>query len=233
LGQTATAVEWLPGSVRVTARSTDDADHSFAARQVIVTLPIGVLKAEPPAVGAVRWQPEVPGLRTVLAQFEMGPVVKLLFEFREPFWHAGPLAEAGFIHVPHEPFPTWWTTAPLVGNRLTGWSGGPRAAALSGLSSTEIIRIGLETLARTFSRTVAELHEWVAEAEVCDWQLDPFSRGAYSYVRAGGFEAAQRLAEPIANTVFFAGEATHLEMNGTVAGAIESGYRAASAALRA
>jgi monoamine oxidase len=159
--------------------------------------------------------------------------VKLLFEFREPFWRAGPSAGAGFFHVPREPFPTWWTTAPLVSNRLTGWSGGPRAAALSGRSAIEIIRIGLETLARAFSRSVAELHELVAEAEVCDWQLDPYSRGAYSYVRAGGFEAAQRLAEPIANTIFFAGEATHLEMNGTVAGAIESGYRAASAALRA
>jgi monoamine oxidase len=33
------------------------------------------------------------------------------------------------------------------------------------------------------------------------------------------------------NTLFFAGEATHAGMSGTVSGAIETGHRAASEAL--
>lgn len=55
---------------------------------------------------------------------------------------------------------------------------------------------------------------------------DPFARGAYSYVPAGALDAVDRLAEPVAETLFFAGEATD-----TVAGASASGERAADAAL--
>ena len=61
-----------------------------------------------------------------------------------------------------------------------------------------------------------------------DWSIDPFARGAYSYPGLGGLAAAQRLAEPLEETLFFAGEATNFQgANGTVHAAIESGYRAA------
>jgi monoamine oxidase len=65
-----------------------------------------------------------------------------------------------------------------------------------------------------------------------DWQSDPFSRCAYSYAAVGGHNAHDALAKPIRGTIFFAGEATHGEQTGTVAGAIESGQRAARAANR-
>ena len=61
-----------------------------------------------------------------------------------------------------------------------------------------------------------------------------WSRGAYSYAAvAGGAQAAKGLAKPVGRELFFAGEATHSGMSGTVAGAIASGRRAAGEALRA
>ena len=58
--------------------------------------------------------------------------------------------------------------------------------------------------------------------------LDDFSRGAYSYVCTGGAGAPHRLAEPVDDTLFFAGEATDVSGHlGTVHGAIASGRRAA------
>ena len=66
-----------------------------------------------------------------------------------------------------------------------------------------------------------------------DWQADPFSRGAYSYAAVGGMEAAAKLAEPVANTLYFAGEATNSDgYNGTVHGAIATGLRAAKELLQ-
>jgi monoamine oxidase len=62
-----------------------------------------------------------------------------------------------------------------------------------------------------------------------DWQADPFSRGAYTYVGVGGGTAPRRLARPVQGTLFFAGEATDPDEMGTVAGAIASGQRAARA----
>jgi hypothetical protein len=47
-------------------------------------------------------------------------------------------------------------------------------------------------------------------------------------VRAGGFEAAQRIALPVENTLWFAGEAVATDGHwGTVHGAMGSGQRAA------
>jgi monoamine oxidase len=67
---------------------------------------------------------------------------------------------------------------------------------------------------------------------VHDWQADPFARGAYSYVTVGGDKARSALAEPLADTLFFAGEAADTEGEaGTVAGALQSGARAARQVL--
>ena len=66
-----------------------------------------------------------------------------------------------------------------------------------------------------------------------DWQEDPFSRGGYSYAAVGGMDAAVKLAEPVLDTLFFAGEATNGDgYNGTVHGSIATGLRAAKELLQ-
>jgi monoamine oxidase len=70
-------------------------------------------------------------------------------------------------------------------------------------------------------------------AWVHDWQSDPYARGAYSYVKVAGEKAREQLAAPLRDTLFFAGEATDTEGEaGTVAGALQSGERAAREVLR-
>ncbi|HET6491911.1 MAG TPA: FAD-dependent oxidoreductase, partial [Burkholderiales bacterium] len=65
-----------------------------------------------------------------------------------------------------------------------------------------------------------------------DWQHDLFARGAYSYVTVGGDHARETLAANLKDTLYFAGEATDLEGEaGTVAGALQSGRRAAREAM--
>ena len=68
----------------------------------------------------------------------------------------------------------------------------------------------------------------LVDAHVHDWQADPVSRGAYSYIKRGGEPAEQELARPERSTLFFAGEAIVGDgTNGTVHGALQSGSRAA------
>jgi monoamine oxidase len=65
-----------------------------------------------------------------------------------------------------------------------------------------------------------------------DWGSDPFARGGYTYVRVGGIDAHRTLAEPVAGTLYFAGEATCGEgLNATMEGAVRSGRRAAAELL--
>lgn len=65
-----------------------------------------------------------------------------------------------------------------------------------------------------------------------DWSADPRALGAYSYVTVGGTGARAKLAEPVDDTLFFAGEATSVDgQGGTVNGAIQTGERAATQML--
>ena len=67
-----------------------------------------------------------------------------------------------------------------------------------------------------------------------DWSDDPFSRGAYSYIKVGGLSARAALASPVEKTLFFAGEATATDgQGGTVNGALVTGERAAREAATA
>ena len=60
------------------------------------------------------------------------------------------------------------------------------------------------------------------------WSTDPFALGAFSYLGVGSNpDQRDSLARPVADRVFFAGEATSRSQPGTVSGAWASGQRAA------
>jgi len=86
----------------------------------------------------------------------------------------------------------------------------------------------LEILARLFGVQRETVMRELQTVHSHDWSADSFSRGAYSYIPAGLVNSQQELAEPVQETLFFAGEATSLDSQlGTVHGAISSGNRAA------
>lgn len=200
--------------------------HTLRSERLLVTLPLGVLQAKPGRRGAVSWVPDLPAKHAAWSKLAMGPVVKVILEFREPVWEGRGIDDIGFLHAPDEPFPTWWSTLPTRSGRITAWSGGPAAAKLARLPRREIARRALESSARMFDLSITELESQLIAADVCNWQRDPYARGAYSYVTVGGVEAVAAYAEPVDDTLYFAGEATHPKFAGTVAAAIESGYRA-------
>jgi monoamine oxidase len=223
------AIEWSPGKVIV---ETVDGDRIEAGR-VLITLPIGVLLASAGETGAVRFDPPLPGkMRQAIDQMRMGPVVKVLLRFKSAFWEEGRWRDFSFLHSPGDVFPTWWTMLPCRLPLLTGWAGGPAAAALSNRPAMEVLLAALGTLAPLLGVKESKLHAELAAWHISDWQADPFARGAYAYAMVGGANAAKRLSQPIEQTLFFAGEATHPGYAGTVAAAIASGRRAVEQMLR-
>ncbi len=64
------------------------------------------------------------------------------------------------------------------------------------------------------------------------WNYEPWVLGAASAAAPGAQSARKVLMEPVASRIFFAGEAVHETLWGTVGGAWESGERAADAVLR-
>jgi monoamine oxidase len=245
LGAAVTDVRWRRGEVEIGTRSPlGSRGTPVRARAAIVTLPLGVLKAPAGTPGAVRFTPPLLRQERALGQLEVGQVCKLSLRFREPFWEeegfleqrlaAGQRTDAGqidFLHDPHGPFPTWWLTRPLRAPVLTAWAGGPRAEALLSLDQRARVARSLDGLGALMRLDRRWLESRLEAWQEHDWRADACSRGAYSYVAAGGRTAPRRLAEPVEGTLFFAGEATEADEMGTVSGALASGRRAASRIL--
>ena len=241
-GRVVTGVQWEKGSVTVSCRDASGMKtESVRADAAVITVPLGVLKTDP-AAGGIRFDPALPNAKE-LAALEMGNVVKVMLQMDEPFWTDRAFSKRvaderfdswSFLHGSDDvPFPVWWTTYPVRSPLLVGWRGGPAALPLAGRSRDEIVGAGVASLAALMrvSRRTIERH--LVAGYTHDWITDPFARGTYSYVRVGGSGASRRLARPVADTLFFAGEhADAEERNGTVHGAIASGHAATSALTR-
>lgn len=235
-------LQWEPGAVEARARAVHTSEQrTFNARAAIVTLPLGVLQAPPDTPGHVRFEPALPTKHAALAGLAMGQVVKVVLRFSERFWEHERLplqsddmtpARLSFVLSRDRSMPTWWTHYPVLVPQITGWAGGPAALRLVGLPEQAILEQALSALARILGVARGRVDELLVGWHWHNWHTDPYARGAYSYVLAGGLAAQQALAEPVAGTLFWAGEATDTSGQiGTVQGALVSGERAAREAL--
>ncbi|TAK85848.1 MAG: FAD-dependent oxidoreductase [Betaproteobacteria bacterium] len=206
-------IRWRPGRVEVTGKG-----FQFKGKKAIVTLPLGVLQSQ-----AVQFNPKL-GKENCLKLLASGPVIKAALRFPSVFWDRS----VAFFHSPGAAFPTFWTPLPARVPLLIAWAGGPKADRLSGFPMKKVTAAMLASLGTTFGKV-----EEPDQIYVHDWKSDPFARGAYSYVLVNGGDARRRLAAPLKDTLYFAGEATNLEgESGTVSGALQTGQRAAREALR-
>ncbi|HEY7097737.1 MAG TPA: NAD(P)/FAD-dependent oxidoreductase [Terriglobales bacterium] len=229
------SIQWEPGHAKVSTRA-ENGTHSFESACVLVTLPLGVLQAEASDVGAVHFEPALPEIKKrALAQLAMGKAVRVTLRFDERFWEkirpqskSKTLANMSFLFSSEDWFPTWWTTMPLKLPILTAWAPASCAERLTAQTESFVINKALGALSNNLQVDQHELERRVQAAYWHDWESDPLSRGAYSYVTLGGDTAQRDLGLPVADTLFFAGEATDVTgHNGTVHGAIAGGRRAA------
>ena len=235
-------ISWKPGKVEVSARDASGSVR-LVADAALISLPLGVLQAKAGQPGAVNFVPELPAIKQdALQHLVMGHVIRVTLCFRERFWkdllpphskQSKTLDHMGFLLSRDEWFPTWWTRVPEELPLIVGWAPFPSADKLSGKTEGFVVDKALEALARLLELEKNQLASLLTAAYTYDWQSDPFSRGAYSYVKVGGDTAEHDLGVPLDSTLFFAGEATEVTgHNGTVHGAIASGKRAATEIIK-
>ena len=219
-------VRWQPGAAEVLTET----GATFQARQVLCTLPLGVWQLPAGQPGYVRWVPELPQHRAAAARLGFGSVIKVVLEFATPFWQPK-LPELEFL-LSDAPVPTWW--GQLTGGRamLTGWLAGPPARRLRDAPASEVLAEALASLSYLLDVSPTELAAQLRASYVGNWGAEPYAYGAYSYPTVGAEEARAALATPVADTLFFAGEALYQGAEGgTVEAALASGQAAARAML--
>lgn len=242
LGRAVDRVEWEAGAVRVTCTRRRGGAESFEARAAVLTLPVGVLRTRADEPGGIHFAPDIAERRDALERLAMGSATRLVLRLEEPFWKSGAggpgppddrLDDLGFLNTPSCAFRVWWTPAPADAPVLVAWTGGPRARALAGRDPATLAERALQELASQLGLASRSLGRLLVRAHAHDWEHDPYARGAYSYGRVGGGAAGAELARPLADTLFFAGEATDPSDEATAQGAIASGRRAAEQVRRA
>lgn len=206
------------GAVVTTSKGT------FEASAVIVTVPLGVLKA-----GTISFKP---GLSTrkqqAIDNLGMGALSKTYLRFPSSFWPAD--AEVlTFIRTGDQQ--VRWVQAmnfePLVNAPvLLVLNAGDFARAEEAMSDQQAIDSVMAALQQTFPQ--APQPEAILRSP---WTTDPFTLGSYSYLAVGSTqEDRDALAVP-EGVLFFAGEACSLDHAGSVHGAWASGEAAANAVL--
>ncbi|HET6216887.1 MAG TPA: NAD(P)/FAD-dependent oxidoreductase [Acidobacteriaceae bacterium] len=214
-------ITWKPRWVEMTTVT----DRVFQATAAIITVPLGVLQAR-----SIAFEPQPVQILAAADRLAMGTAARVVYEFDRGFWSRFTSLEGvSFLFAPDAVPPTWWTTHPRKDSMLTGWVAGPKAAKLdpAGLPET-----GLATLARILGSDLPAVRNHLVRWHRHNWQADPSSLGAYTYVPRGSIHASDELSDPVEGTLFFAGEHSDTSGHwGTVHGALRSGYRAAEQLL--
>lgn len=216
-------IVWKENNVEVITTKNE----RFKARKVLITVPVAVLKR-----GFIDFDPPLVLHKKAFNGIEVGGVAKFLVEFNERIWETG--GETKLRQMPDLNFlfsdatvPTWWTQRPKEVPLLTGWLAGP---ALKKLPSDDeaLLQLAFQSLGYVFGTDEAHLRDHVKTIRVINWEADPFALGAYAYATLNTSEAVKTLSQPVANTIYFAGEAFYegAEM-GTVEAALATGNQTA------
>ncbi|MDB5284731.1 MAG: puo 1 [Bacteroidota bacterium] len=217
-------IRWAENEVKIATLN----DKTFEAKQVLITVPCAVLQKDDEGKRGIQFMPAIQAKMEAIDAMGCGMVIKVLLEFSIPFWklpqiREKPGANLGefFFLFSEEAIPTWWTQRPVENNILTGWLAGPKALSLKNRSSAEILELSLQSLSNLFEVPVSMLISQLKKHHIENWSTHPFAKQAYNYVTPQTKAAVKILAEPVMNTLFFAGETLY---DDSAAGTVEAAF---------
>lgn len=235
LNQPVNEIDWDSEDRRLQV-STDG--QSWQADQVIVTLPLGVLKGE---LDNGLFSPPLPSWKSqAIRRMRFGVLNKIVLVFDEIFWERdrdmfgllNPAQDADSVlqedYVQDRGrFFLFWNCVKTAGLPvLTALMAGDSAEEAESARDDDLVKKVTLQLAKIFRLPARPIP---SEVIITRWRKDPFARGSYSSLgpdaKPDDYEA---IARPVNGRLFFAGEATCETHPATVHGAYLSGLRAAA-----
>lgn len=202
---------------------------TFAADFVVVTVPLGVLKAD-----VIKFSPSLPTEKQeAIQRIGFGQYEKVVLRFDDFYWPRDKQRLISF-HDPaeNEPqlFPLWFNIGYYTGEPvILAYHAGALARFINEWDDETLVGRATEALRQmTRNETIPDPVGYVRTG----WERDPFSRGSYSFDHVGQ-KAGDRdtLRQPVGR-LYFAGEATHPHFNASAHGAYESGIWVARQILK-
>jgi len=217
LSTPATAIDIYRGVAVKTPKGT------ITARTAIVTASTNVI-----AAGGIKFDPELTERQSnAFAQLSLGSYDHIALEI------AGNALGLDSDDLVFEKATDTHTAAILANASNTPLClievAGPFGRDLSAKGEAAMVDFAADWLAGLYG---ADVKKAIKRSHATRWNSEKFTLGAFSAAAPGHQGARRLLMEPLHDTVWFAGEAAHETLWGTVGGAWDSGERAAAAVLR-
>ncbi len=216
LNAAADRIDWSGKQVRLATPQGE-----VRARRAIVTVSTGILGG-----GDIRFLPDLPDWKQeAIAALPIGNHnrICLLFD-RNAFGETHP---PNVTVMPSDGEPMAFRLRPFGHDYVVGLTGGRFADWLERAGVEASADLAKENLKKIYGSDIAK---HVTRHVVTAWRGDPWIKGAYSAAKPGRAGQRAKLAEPLDERLFFAGEATSLDFFSTAHGAYLTGIRAAEEA---
>ena len=218
LNTPATAIDHQgPGRLRV-----DTPRGCLTARTVVVTVSTEVL-----ARGLIRFTPALPDKRADAEALPLGLANKLFLRL-DPA--AGLDPETYRLGSPWRAATGAYHIRPFGRPVIEAFYGGQLARDLERGGEAAFMEVASAELAALFGNRI---RAHLSPIRSTAWAAEPFIGGSYSYATPGAADRRARLAAPLEDRLFFAGEACSPHKSTTAHGAYESGVTAADALIAA
>jgi monoamine oxidase len=218
LATPARRVEWVGRGVEI-----ETSKGLIRARTAIVTASTGVL-----AAGKIRFVPDLPKrLQDAIGRLPLGSYEHIALELP-----GNPLGMQpdDLIYEQSSSTRTAGVLTNISGTPLCIVDvGGKFGRELATRGEEAMVDFALEWLEGLYGSNFAKV---VKRASATRWYNEPWVLGSFSCAVVGGQPSRGILKEPLNGRLWFAGEAVHETLWGTVGGAWESGERAAVEALK-
>lgn len=232
----ATLAEDIPISLNTSVQNVDYSGQdvvvetsagTIRTRACLVTVSTGVLAAD-----GIKFVPELPTEKQqAISDLPMGLLVKvpLLFDgarfgLRENEWMSYDIPDTSPTRA------CFLISWPFGYDYVFGNIGGEFGWELSRAGPEATIDFALEEMV---SQLGSSVRKHFVKGLATDWATNPLTHGAYAALRPGARGARKALAAPLADKVFFAGEAMGGTRSALVNGALTSGQKAAKKISRA
>jgi monoamine oxidase len=190
------------------------------ARRVIICVPSAILAEE-----RLVFDPPLPDKLAAANGLPLGLADKLFFHFDG----GDDRSERYLVGSTQQRETMSYQIRPMGRPRINCFFGGRFAAGLERDGFDAMVAFAADELAGLLG---SDVRRNLKPLKASFWRQDEFARGSYSYALPGHADDRAKLAAPVDDRLFFAGEACSLNFFSTAHGAYESGLAAATAALK-
>jgi len=187
---------------------------TVSAARVIIAVPSAIIAEE-----RLVFDPPLPDKLAAAAGLPLGLADKLFFHF-----DGDDMQERYLVGSTRRRETMSYQVRPFGRPRINCFFGGRFAASLERDGFDAMVAFATDELAGLLGGDVRQRLRPLAASF---WRQDEFARGSYSYALPGHADDRARLAAPVDDRLFFAGEACSLNFFSTAHGAYETGTAAA------